>query len=151
MSSSSCTSFGTDIFAETPTWGAEFLACLGTHSHRYWNPYQLLALGTYNSPILLSSGKQLSLFCLPKVGPLYLPTFQVHSLDRSSWTIWVSPKSSEKCLYKRQKRRHREEEKAMGPQRQRLKQCVHKPRNGRGKEGFSLRAFGVLFGGARPC
>ena len=52
---------------------------------------------------------------------------QVKSLEmRSSWATEVGPKSNDKCLYKRQKRKPRHRDKSVWKWRQRLKQYIHR-------------------------
>lgn len=66
---------------------------------------------------------------------------------RSTWIIQVAPASCDRCPYKSYAEKRSTEEMAMKRWRQRLEFCSHKPRNkppkaGKGKEGFSSKAFG---------
>lgn len=72
---------------------------------------------------------------------------------KSSWVIQEDPKSNDKCLHKRQKRRSREKRGEIHVQMKtevgvawtQTKECLEPTEPGRSKEGLSLGASDVTF------
>ena len=85
-----------------------------THTHHHkW----------YNNP-----GNLQILLCMAKIGYCKCNKVKDFEMDELPWIIWVSPKCNHKGLYKRKVEGNHTQDKAMWPQRYRLKWCGYKQR-----------------------